>query len=229
MKNPSARKIAHNFNFFLAQNLKIWHNLKKKGEKTMGQFDNFLKILEKTSDRFFGAKTSEKAKNEKIETFINDIENKPLIVQAGKTHNMMFGIYFEYKDSIELFNSKKYHNPFHHYKVLFHELGHATGHRNRLNRNSIIYSRYSSIVDRTREEIIADIISLFFCLKFDIFWPSFLAIKRNIDFLNNENKIKQIPQYISNLSKTDKFTYTKDDLFEDYTEAIKATKYILGE
>lgn len=94
------------------------------------------------------------------------------------------------------------------YATLFHEIGHWTGHPNRLNRKTLI--KYEKEQCELREEIVAELVSILLCKHFNICRK---PLKYSLRYIN---------LYLSRI------TGDKEAAFRRcYSHAIKATKYIL--
>ena len=114
--------------------------------------------------------------------------------------------YIPSKDTIVLPPSSKFFDKYSYYATQLHELSHATGHSNRLNRNLNIQNKK----DYAREELIAEISSSFLMQK--------LNVKVNEDDYNNHKSY--IQSWIQLLE--DK----PNELFKAVGEANKICDYL---
>lgn len=114
--------------------------------------------------------------------------------------------YIPSKDTIVLPPSSKFFDKYSYYATQLHELSHATGHSNRLNRNLNIQNKK----DYAREELIAEISSSFLMQK--------LNVKVNEDDYNNHKSyIQSWIQLLENKS---------NELFKAIGEANKICDYL---
>ena len=114
--------------------------------------------------------------------------------------------YIPSKDTIVLPPSSKFFDKYSYYATQLHELSHATGHSNRLNRNLNIQNKK----DHAREELIAEISSSFLMQK--------LNVKVNEDDYNNHKSyIQSWIQLLENKS---------NELFKAIGEANKICDYL---
>ena len=114
--------------------------------------------------------------------------------------------YIPSKDTIVLPPSSKFFDKYSYYATQLHELSHATGHSNRLNRNLNIQNKK----DYAREELIAEISSSFLMQK--------LNVKVNEDDYNNHKSyIQSWIQLLENKS---------NELFKAVGEANKICDYL---
>lgn len=90
------------------------------------------------------------------ETIIKKYKNKPKISHYGSQPR-----YIPSKDLIELPRRDSFIDSDSYYSTLFHELGHSTGHPNRLKRELKGYSLDN--VNYAKEELIAELTSAFLC------------------------------------------------------------------
>lgn len=72
-------------------------------------------------------------------------------------------------DTITLPLRESFISPSHFYATAFHEMGHATGHKNRLNRDGVMESKGFGSESYSREELIAEMTSAFLCAEAGIF------------------------------------------------------------
>lgn len=186
-------------------------------------FPTYEKIIEKTPERkkdfkvfcnttyvfnaslIEGIKPNEKNKRNTIPT---NIYFKRLIsklhIEYKEEGNEAY--YIPSKDTIVLPPSSNFFDKYSYYATQLHELSHATGHSNRLNRNLNIQNKK----DYAREELIAEISSSFLMQK--------LNVKVNEDDYNNHKSY--IQSWIQLLE--DK----PNELFKAVGEANKICDYL---
>lgn len=100
----------------------------------------------------------EKQRIEGAELLLENMPNPPSIAEGGIT-----AWYRPSDDHVQvpLLNSFDSADAF--YATLFHELGHATGHQNRLNRKEVCGSIQFGSGDYSKEELVAELTSAFCC------------------------------------------------------------------
>ena len=76
------------------------------------------------------------------------------------------GCYHPDRDTVVMADPRDYRSPEEYYSVLFHELGHSTGHVKRLNRD--MSGKFMS-APYSKEELIAELTSGYLCAKAQIF------------------------------------------------------------
>jgi antirestriction protein ArdC len=87
---------------------------------------------------------------------VADMPQKPDIKYGGNR-----AYYTVNLDYIQLPYQHTFHSPEEYYSTLFHELGHATGHANRLARKSILEPSYFGSHEYSKEELISECCSAF--------------------------------------------------------------------
>lgn len=92
------------------------------------------------------------------EHIINQMPNRP-----GISHGGNMACYIPATDQIRMPLREAFNIEHEYYCTLFHELCHATGHKTRLNRKSIIDVKPSGTPDYSKEELIAEIGASFLC------------------------------------------------------------------
>ena len=150
-------------------------------------------------------------------THINPIETCEQIVKgyttipALQTNSQDKAFYHPKDDYISLQDKNTFRSAEAYYSTLFHEMIHSTGHETRLNSfDSKTYHRPFASNDYSKEELIAELGNAYLCAEAGI---------ANTELENNA-------AYIQSWLKV-----LKDDkklLFSASSQAIKATKYILG-
>ncbi|MEI7817853.1 MAG: zincin-like metallopeptidase domain-containing protein [Desulfuromonadales bacterium] len=99
-----------------------------------------------------------------------------------------------YSPSLDYINMPKrelFHSDEEYYSTLFHELGHATGHSNRLNRSSVTKSSYFGSSEYSKEELIAECCS------------AFISSETNIVTATIDNSAAYIKGWLSALKSRD--------------------------
>ena len=89
------------------------------------------------------------------EAIVADYQNPPSITHGGSQ-----AFYSPMSDKVTVPNMGDFDSPEHYYSTLFHEMGHSTGHKSRLDRdimNSFGNEKYS------REELVAEMTAMFLC------------------------------------------------------------------
>ena len=66
-------------------------------------------------------------------------------------------------DHIQMPPKKAFKNPGEYYSTLFHEMGHSSGHKSRLNRKEILEPSFFGSHDYSREELVAEMTAAFLC------------------------------------------------------------------
>jgi antirestriction protein ArdC len=98
----------------------------------------------------------------------------------------------------------------HYYAIMFHELGHSTGHPNRLNRDELVMPKKFGDSNYAKEELTAEMCSAYLC--------GFCGIENNVI----DNSANYIKGWLEELKNDKKF------VFDAATKAQKATDYILN-
>lgn len=94
----------------------------------------------------------------RAEKIVADMPQKPDIKYGGNRAYYSVNI-----DYIQLPHQHTFHSPEEYYSTLFHELGHATGHANRLARKSILEPSYFGSHEYSKEEMVAEMGAAFLC------------------------------------------------------------------
>ena len=97
------------------------------------------------------------------------------------------------------------------YSTLFHELIHATGHVDRLNRKAVVSSKKFASITYSQEELTAEIGAAYLCKITGIELPETF-----------DNSVAYLQSWLEKLAKDKRF------IFKAATEAKAATQYILG-
>jgi antirestriction protein ArdC len=90
------------------------------------------------------------------EKIVADMPLKPDIKYGGNRAYYLVNL-----DYIQLPHQHTFHSPEEYYSTLFHELGHATGHANRLARKSILEPSYFGSHEYSKEELVSECCSAF--------------------------------------------------------------------
>lgn len=94
---------------------------------------------------------------EACETTIKGMQNKPTIMhREGKAY------YMPSQDFVNMPQKETFHKEEYYYSVLFHELGHSTGHKSRLNRKDFCAGFFGSET-YSKEELVAEMTAAFLC------------------------------------------------------------------
>jgi antirestriction protein ArdC len=105
-------------------------------------------------------KLDEVAKNDPIpccEHIVNNFENPPNITTGNQA------CYFPSLDCINVPDKNLFNSAEEYYSTLFHELGHSTGHKSRLNRDGITKATNFGSHDYSREELVAEFTAAGLC------------------------------------------------------------------
>ncbi len=95
---------------------------------------------------------------EKCESIVKAWTNKPSIDHAGGK-----AFYSPGTDSVTMPKPELFKSPEGYYEVLFHELGHSTGHESRLNRDGVVDRHNFGSHEYSKEELVAEMTSAFLC------------------------------------------------------------------
>ncbi|CAH1002527.1 DNA primase TraC [Neolewinella maritima] len=96
---------------------------------------------------------------EQAEKFVFSITDGPTLATATGSANF----YTPGMDTITMFPGNRYRTPEDYYSTLFHELTHATGHANRLNREGVTEAINPTSERYAREELTAEMGAAFLC------------------------------------------------------------------
>ena len=96
---------------------------------------------------------------EQAEKFVSSITDGPTLATATGSANF----YTPDTDTITMFPVNRYRTPEDYYSTLFHELTHATGHANRLNREAVTEAINPASDRYAREELTAEMGAAFIC------------------------------------------------------------------
>jgi antirestriction protein ArdC len=103
------------------------------------------------------------ARIEKAEEVVMSMPNPPKIVEGGHV-----ACYQPPKDLVRIPKIQDFESAEAYYATLFHELGHSTGHLNRLNRPGVTGAIHFGSCDYSREELVAELTSAFCCAEVGI-------------------------------------------------------------
>lgn len=92
------------------------------------------------------------------EDIVKNMPLKPRIDHGGGR-----AFYSPMLDYIQMPEMNTFETSEHYYATLFHELGHATGHENRVGRKGILEPSYFGSHEYSKEELIAEFTSSFLC------------------------------------------------------------------
>lgn len=159
--------------------------------------------LKELPNRFDNQQTGDTIADEEIQDIIESYcsrENIQLVYGGDSAY------YSVDSDKINLPNIELFHGEDEYYQTAFHEMIHSTGHKNRLDRNMD-----NNIGDYSKEELIAEIGSLFLMQGYGIF---------NEDVFNNS--IAYLQGYLERITSSDDLT-----IVYAAQNAEKAKKYVL--
>jgi antirestriction protein ArdC len=142
---------------------------------------------------------------DKAKAIVDGYDKAPTISHG---HDKAF--YIPMYDAVNIPEMEQFDSSEEYYSTLFHELGHSTGHVNRLKRQGIVGKSVFGDKDYSREELIAEMTALFLCGHSGI-----------------ENKtVDNSAAYISNWRK--KLSEDKQIVVMAAAQAQKAADWILG-
>ncbi|UOF82068.1 antirestriction protein [Caudoviricetes sp.] len=102
-----------------------------------------------------------------VNTF-TPIERAEMIVKSFAScpaieHGSKGAFYRPANDTVSMPNRETFDTPSDYYAVLFHELGHSTGHEKRLNRDGIVHFNGFGSHSYSKEELVAEFTAAFLC------------------------------------------------------------------
>jgi len=184
--------------------------LDKKGNPVKIPFATFYKVYNISQIANLESKSVNNQKvvnpnldEEKLDKFIADIKNAPTIQHKDvKPH------YNPTTDTVVIPNKESFKSLKDYYLVLLHEISHATGSKNRLNRDK----KYETLEGQAKEELIAELATCYLSahLKID-----------NSDF--TENSVAYLSSWLGVIRKQPNF------LLDSMTSAKKILIYLVGE
>jgi len=105
-------------------------------------------------------------------SYLPDKPNKRFYILQIKPHKLEFSNSYNIEtDIINLFHPSWFKSMDIYYSILFHEIGHSTGHKKRLNRAYLVnYPNYLITTEKRKckEEIVAELIALFLSVYFEL-------------------------------------------------------------
>lgn len=143
---------------------------------------------------------------EACEKVINEMPKKPII-----KHDEQRAFYHTAQDYVNMPKLETFVNSERYYGTLFHELVHATGHSERLNRKELLEQKGPQTRDYAIEELTAEM------------GASYLKSYTGIPHQNFEDNIAYIQHWLEKLKKDKKF------IVHASGQAQKAVDYILNE
>lgn len=163
--------------------------------------------VEGLSSKFESAK-AEKIINpiQKCEEIVNGYMGKPDIIHTGNE-----AYYSPFFDHVVMPNMNKFHDSENYYSVLFHELAHSTGHKNRLARLDTNVDQKFGSPTYAKEELVAEMTATFLCSI------------ANIENTTIDNSAAYIASWLKALKNDNRLVVFAA------SQAEKATKYILGD
>jgi len=140
---------------------------------------------------------------EACEGLVEAVPNPPEIEHKGGR-----ACYSPLVDKISMPKQEMFESPEEYYSTLFHELGHATGHKDRLNRDGLAKGGFGSHA-YSKEELVAE------------FTAAFLCGETGIDTATIENSAAYLSNWLKKLNENPKW------LVEAAAKAQKAADYLL--
>lgn len=104
-----------------------------------------------------------KVRSERAEQVISAMPNPPKIAEGGSV-----ACYNPPEDLVRIPKIRDFESAEAYYATMFHELAHATGHVNRLNRPGVTGAIQFGTCDYSREELVAELASAFCCAEVGI-------------------------------------------------------------
>lgn len=124
---------------------------------------------------------------ERAEMIVSGMPQPPTITEGGSS-----AWYRPSADHVQVPKLEAFRTPDSYYATLFHELGHATGHQDRLNRKGVTGTIQFGSGDYSQEELVAELTSAFLCAKAgldnSLLADSASYIDGWLDVLNNDRK-----------------------------------------
>ena len=156
---------------------------------------------------------TETVQTDNARRIVAEMPQRPVIHEGRKSYPH----YLPEDDMVEMPSRESFRSEWRFYKTLFHELAHATGHENRLNRPSLTENRgrYSVGEDRKTyclEELLAEMTAAFVCASAGLVDKGF------------ENSAAYLQGWLSVLKVKDNRTW----LVKAASEAQRAADFILG-
>ena len=126
------------------------------------------------------------------EKIVQEMPNAPEILEAAGDR----ACYYPSRDEVQMPFLQDFDDSEEYYSVLFHELGHSTGHENRLARKEVQgYSRFGS-EDYSKEELVAEMTAAFLCGESGIL-PA--TVRNSVAYLQSWSaKLKEDPKMVVN-------------------------------
>jgi antirestriction protein ArdC len=189
-------------------------NLDEKGEpkkKTIPILKHYYVFnLDQTKD----VKNPDAGKQDEIIEF-NPIEQAEAIVNGYKTipevkHNEQSAYYNPKGDFINMPDKNSFKSAEEYYSTLFHEMGHSTGHKNRLNRKGVAEFDFFGSHQYSKEELVAEFTACYLCGE--------AGILKSVQ----DNSVAYIQSWSKKLQEDKKL------IISAVSQATKASDYILG-
>lgn len=143
-------------------------------------------------------------KLEQCESLVRGYKDCPEINHGGDR-----AYYSPSADHIQMPKMEQFANSESYYSTLFHEMGHSTGHKSRLNRKEIGLAKFGT-ADYSREELVAEMTAAFLCNSVQILKPV------------EENTVAYLQGWMKSLKADSKA------IFVAAGRAQKAYEYIVG-
>lgn len=209
---------------------KLGGNVRKGEKSTMIVFWKQIKVKDRTTDenitipmpryyRVFNVAQCDGLDSKKIpdtdinpdfqsipacEKTVNDMQNKPNI-----RHQESRAYYHTKNDFVNMPNKEKFQKPEFYYSVLFHELGHSTGHKTRLERKDFDTGHFGT-ENYSKEELVAEMTA------------AFLSGVHKIEMQTLDNSAAYIKSWLKKLKDDPKMVVLAA------AQAQKAADYILN-
>lgn len=141
------------------------------------------------------------------ENVIDNMPNKPMI-KVDKS--VQYAFYFQKTDIVTIPEPEQFTSTDLFYSTFFHELGHSTSHKSRLNR--VIKAYHQDADSYSKEELIAELTASFLCAR-----------TGKTSQIQENNNALYLHNWLEALKKDPKY------LFNVCSQAQKAVNYILNE
>lgn len=100
-------------------------------------------------------------RHETADAIVNGYQNAPKITVKATDR----ACYYPIIDTVEIPDIKQFPDPENFYATMFHELGHSTGHKTRLNRKELMDANAFGSHDYSLEELTAELCAAFLCAE----------------------------------------------------------------
>lgn len=151
----------------------------------------------------FNFENEQKNQNQKVEEIEEFVKNLNIDIQIGEP------AYSPKDDTVFMRNIEDFNSSEEYYNCLMHELTHASGNRNRLNRQEKLWSKYDKKTAYCLEEITAELGSCWLSSKFNID----MTETKNVEYLKHFIEVIKEKPYI---------------LFSMSSHASKSSNYLIN-